>query len=232
MPWLPTKEVIEATCTRGTRLYFFFGLGLGFGGGGGGTTRTVRGVSSATEPISLVAVTSARYRPLCTFAPVSVNPSQTTSKVPALARCRGRRRRTTPAVVRIRGSTVAALVSVNSATARGSLRGTVRSGAIDRGEASVRSRSKVRSAVEVCPVVSVAVTTPRQRPAGSGPPSAWGAFRSSGYVPGAAGPEYVHRATPSGPTRRAVTVDWRTILYESRCRPPVPESTGVSGAGA
>ena len=44
----------------GTRLYFFFfGFGFGLGGGGGGTRRTVKVVSNATDPISLVAVTSA-----------------------------------------------------------------------------------------------------------------------------------------------------------------------------
>ena len=53
--------VIEASGT-GSRDYFFLcasGLGFGFGGGGGGTRRTVKVASSATEPILLVAVTSA-----------------------------------------------------------------------------------------------------------------------------------------------------------------------------
>ena len=99
-----------------------------------------------------------------------------------------------------------------------------------RRKPSVVSSVKVRSAVELCPPSSTAVTEKRQRPSGA-PVGAQG----KRYVPGARTPLSSVCVTPPGPARDAVTVEGRTVLYVSVCFSPTPspfgESSAASGGG-
>ena len=118
---------------------------------------------------------------------------------------------TIPAPVRIVPVTVAARASVKEAlsavcpactvTAAGAFRNPIVSLTVNG-----------CSTVELAFWSSTAVTESFHLPSCSGEPSARSAFHVNVYTPGAFGPESSGRATPSGPTRLAVTVDGRTTL--------------------
>ena len=92
-------------------------------------------------------------------------------------------------------------------------------------------RSNKRSAVDVCPWSSVALTLKRQLPSGSAVPA-----QVKRYVPGARCPASIGTVTFPGPTRLACTALGRTTLYEKDCvsatRSAFGDKTGAATGAA